>query len=459
MMRDTGYTGRKVTVLGLGREGVSVVRFLAERGAEVTVSDSKRPEELRASLDAVSRWPVRLSLGANIPEAVAGADALFVSPGVPLTNPVVQAARERGVRLDSSLRLFFALCPAPIAGITGSSGKTTTTTLLGEMLRTAGRRVFVGGNIGKTVLEALPEITPDQWVVLEISSFQLELMDRSPHVAVITNVTPNHLDVHPDMEDYIRAKKRILDFQRSDDWAVLNEDDEVTRELASTARARPVRFSRAIEPEGDAAFVRKGVITVRLDGRESPVMARGAVRLRGEHNLENALAACAAGAVCGLPAEAMATAASQFAGVEHRLESVRTLAGVEYVNDSIATTPERTLAGLRAFDRPIVLLLGGRDKHLPLESLAREAQRRCRAVVLYGEAAGLIEEALKEATEGGDGPALVRLRGFAEAVAKASEQARPGDVVLLSPACTSYDMFANFEERGREFKRLGWEMA
>ena len=456
---DTDYTGKKVTVLGLAREGVSVVRFLAERGAEVTVSDSKRPEELRASLDAVSPWPVRLSLGGNRPEAVAGADALFVSPGVPLTNPIVRVARERGVRLDSSMRLFFALCPAPIAGITGSSGKTTTTALLGEMFRTVDRRVFVGGNIGKTVLEALPEITPDQWVVLEVSSFQLELMDRGPAVALITNVTPNHLDVHPDMEDYIRAKRRILDFQGPDDWAVLNADNVVTRDLARAARARLVWFSRMSEPDAEAAFVRRGIITVRLDGRESTVMERGAVRLRGEHNLENVLAACAAAAICGLPVEAMAAAAAQFAGVEHRLESVRTLAGVEYVNDSIATTPERTLAGLRAFDRPVVLLLGGRDKHLPLETLAREAHRRCRAVVLYGEAADLIDGALREAAPSGDGPALARARDFPEAVAKAREQALPGDVVLLSPACTSYDVFANFEERGREFKRLVWEMA
>ena len=447
---------KKVTVVGLGMEGVALVRFLVRQGAQVTVSDSKPAERLTSSLEQIAGLPVRLSLGGNRPEDATGADIVFTSPGVPLDIPALAAARERGVPLSNSMGLFFDLCPCHfIVGITGSSGKTTTTALVGSILEAAGDKVFVGGNIGVTLVDKLAEITPDTRVVLEMSSFQLSIMGQSPRVAAITNITPNHLDQHRSMEEYIEAKKNIIRFQGAGDFAVLNADDPVTRNLVGETAAHVLLFSQKPIPEGDGVFLRDNWIILRRKGHETPILPVDRISLLGRHNWENVMTACAIAAACGVSPKPMAKAVAAFRGIPHRLEWVRELNGVDYYNDSIATTPERAAAALRSFDPPVVLLAGGRDKHLPLDPLVGEVRQHCKAVVLYGESAPLLEEALR----GAQLADMVRCQSFSEAVAAAHRIAARGEVVLLSPACTSYDLFEDFQERGREFKRLVWELA
>lgn len=444
--------GKRVTVIGLGIEGLTLTRYLVGRGAQVTVSDAKLPEQLAENLRQLEGLPVGLSLGDNRPEAVGGADVVFVSQGVPLDIPAVRAARERGIPLSSVTRLFMELCPAPIVGITGSAGKSTTTSLTGEIFRAAfgDDRVHVGGNLGPMPLNHLEDIRPDHWAVLEISHTQLELTDRSPMAAVVTNISPSHLDRYPTMEEYTALKKRIYAFQGPDDCLVLNYDDPVTRGMAAEAAGRVLFFSMEDFPNRDGTFLRGGDVVLRLHEAERRLFPRSAIRLRGDHNVANVLAACALAGACGVPAWAMAQAVAAFHGVEHRLEPAGTVAGVQYINDSIATTPERTIAGLRSFDRPLVLILGGRDKHLPLAGLVAEVALRCTAAVLYGEAAPTLEAALRTVP----GLRLATTEQFAAAVAAATRFAHPGDTVLLSPACTSFDQFPNFETRGHEFKHL-----
>ena len=443
--------GKRATVIGLGREGISLVRFLAERGAQITVSDMKTAEQLRDSLAQIEGLPVKLSLGKNRIADTMEVDIVYVSPGVPLDIPPLVAARERGIPISSSTKLFFQFCPAPIIGITGSSGKTTTTSLVGNIFKEAGRDVFVGGNIGLPLLDKLPEITSASWVVLELSSFQLILMEQSPHAATITNITPNHLDMHPSMEHYIWAKQNILRYQTTRDFAVLNYDDPLMRSIAADCPSQVIFFSQTRELEPEGAFLREGQIMTRYGGREEALLSTQDIKLLGRHNIDNVLTACALATVCGIESEPIARAVTSFKGVEHRLELVAHIKGVAYYNDSIATTPDRTVAGLRAFNQPAILLAGGRDKHLPLETMSEVVAERCKSVILYGEAAQAFEEALS--AQPGH-PQIVRSPSFAEAVSTAYRLAVPGDVVLLSPACASFDLFANFEERGHEFKRL-----
>ncbi len=438
-------------MVGLGIEGVALTRYLVANGAQVTVTDSKPAGELTANLARIEGLPVKLSLGANRPEACAEADLVFVSQGVPLDLPALDAARARSVPLSSATRLFMERCRAPIAGITGSAGKTTTTSLIGAMFEAEGRRVFVGGNIGVVLLDRLDTITAADWVVLEMSHTQLEMAGHSPHIAVVTNVSPSHADRYPVMDDYVGLKRRIYAFQGSHDFLVLNWDDPATRDMAATAPAKPVFFSMAASMPGDGAFMDGEQVVVRWDGVRNNVMPAAAIRLMGDHNKSNVLAACAAATAAGIPFEAQRRAVEGFQGVEHRLEWVRTLNHVDYYNDSIATTPERTIAGLRSFDRPIVLLAGGREKNLPLDGWASEVAGRCRAVVLFGEAGPVLHRALESCS---GGPHHVYVAELPGAVAATAGLAEPGDVVLLSPACTSFDHYPNFEARGRHFKQL-----
>ena len=444
--------GKRTTVVGLGIEGTALVRYLVAQEASVTVSDAKLSEALSDALTRIHGLPVRLSLGENRVEDCLEADVVFVSQGVPLDLPALLAARAHDIPLSSMTRLFMARCPAPIAGITGSAGKTTTTALVGQMFHAAGRPALVGGNIGVTLLDKLEDITARHWVVLEISHTQLELAGRSPNVAAITNISPSHADRYPDMEQYIALKERIYRFQQASDTLVLNWDDPVTRRMAPLAPGRAAYFSVAEEPPGDGAFLRSGQVTLRWDGHETALLPTTAIKLLGVHNVANVLAACAVAAAAGLPPEALRGAVQEFEGIEHRLEWVRSVDGADYYNDSIATSPERTVAGLRSFQRRIVLLAGGKDKRLPLASWVAEATQRCDGVVLFGEAGPLLEEALGSNWRGR--APLARVRTLAEAVAAARCIAAPGDVVLLSPGCASFDQYANFEERGQHFKRL-----
>ncbi len=450
------FSGKRVTVVGLGIEGVDLVRYLAGLGARVTVSDAKPAVKLADRIERINGIPVRLSLGANDPQDLEGADALFLSQGVPLDLAGLASARARGVPIYSMLSLFMELCPGPIAGITGSSGKTTTTALIGEMFRAAERPAFVGGNIGVGLLERLPEITPETWSILEISHTQLQLLARSPRVAAILNVTPNHLDRFS-WEEYRSLKAHILRFQGTQDVAVLGFDDPEARGMDSSIKGRRLWFSLGEELPGEGVFVQEGWATLQRQAGVERLFPLASLRLIGRHNQANALAAAAIAAASGLPAGPMAKAVKSFRGVPHRLEFVAEFGGVDYYNDSIATTPERTLAGIRSFQRPLVLLLGGRDKHLPLEGLASEADRRCRAVVLFGESAEKLEQAFRSRS-GNPSTLLARVSNLTDAAQEARRLAEPGDVVLLSPACASFDAYDNFERRGEHFRRIVQEM-
>lgn len=440
----------RVTVIGLGIEGIDLVRFLAAEGASVTVSDRRPREELREALDAIADFDVRLSLGANRAEDATTADAVFVSQGVPDDNPAVAAALAAGIPVSTMLELFLDRCPAPVTGITGSAGKTTTTALVAAMLEAERLPHVMGGNIGIGLLSLLPQITPTTRVVVEMSHTQLDRVSVSPHVACVTNVTPNHLDRFA-WDDYVELKRRILRFQGPNDIAVLNLDNEVTRGFAEDARGRVVFTSMHGNVPGDGAVLRDGHILRIHDSETAEVIRREEMALRGEHNVENLLAAIAVSAQLGVSVDSAASAARSFTGVPYRLEPVATVRGVLYVNDSIATAPERTLAGLHSYTEPVVLLLGGRDKQLPMGEMATEAVSHCRAVICFGESGDLYAQAVRDAAGGRDFP-LVRVDTVDQAVEAASTLAQAGDVVLFSPAATSFDQYRNFEERGRAFR-------
>ncbi len=456
MTHKQDFRGKRVTVVGLGIEGVDLARYLVGKGALVTVSDSRPAERLAPRLRDLDGLPVILSLGRNDPADTITADHVFVSQGVPLDLPALSAARDRGVPLDSMMRLFLDLCPGPVVGITGSSGKTTVTSLVGAIFAAAGKEHVVGGNIGVGLLSLLDDIGPETWVVLEISHTQLELTAKSPHVACVLNVTPNHLDRYS-WESYVDLKRNILRHQTADDVAVLGYDNEVSRSLAADASGRVVFFSDGADVPGPAALLRDDMIIWRDGMKDTPVLSVGEIPLRGRHNVANVLAATAVASACGIAADAIATAVRGFKAVPHRLEFVAAVDGVAYYNDSIATTPERTLAGVRSFQEPIVLLLGGREKHLPLDEMFREVCGRCRALVFFGEARETLVAAARAACYAIDQekrPDLQVVDTLDDAVPVAQATARPGDVVLLSPACTSFDAYDNFEERGEHFRRL-----
>ena len=376
------FTGKRATLIGLGtRTHVSLARFLVSRGAEVTISDVKPAEKLEEEIRLLGDLPVRMSLGGHRDEDVVSADVVFVTPGASRDLPCLVATSERGIPIRSEIELLFHLCESPIVAITGSSGKTTTTTLTGEILKAQGRRVFVGGNIGMPLIDRLDEIGLDSVVVLELSSFQLEHMTDSPHVAAILNVTPNHLDRHVTMENYANAKKNIILYQKPDDYAILGVDDPIAGSLWPECRGNRLGFSLEREVES-GGFLWSDELLLRYGGREELVCRTGDVKLRGRHNLYNVLAAAAISAAAGADTDSIRQVVTTFTGVEHRLELVREIRGARYYNDSIATAPERTLAALNAYDEPIVLIFGGKSKHLPMEKLIEKVNEKVRALVL-----------------------------------------------------------------------------
>ena len=484
MANQRNVRGLNVVVLGLARQGLALSRWLAAQGAQVTASDVQPAEKLPDALRALEGLPIRLELGGHPLSLLDGCDLLCLSGGVPTDLPVVLEARRRGISLSNDSQLFVERCPATVMGITGSAGKTTTTTLVGEMCRVAGRKTWVGGNIGNPLIGDLDAIASSDLVVMELSSFQLELMTSSPPIAAVLNVTPNHLDRHPSMEAYTAAKAHILDYQSARDTAVLGFDDPVARSLARRVRGAlwmfvgdgsrlPQDWSRLPH-----ASVREGCVVLAQDrpppatrprpdgpgvgrragGRASPgvpVCLVSDIRLRGDHNLLNVLAACALASAAGIEPEAMRQAIIEFTGVAHRLQLVRVRNGVSYYDDSIATAPERLIAALKAFHEPIVLLAGGRDKHLPWDEAAGLIRQRVRRLILFGEMAGLVERAIGNWELGigsSELEAVHRVNTLAEAVGKAAEVAQAGDVVLLSPGGTSFDAFQDFAERGDRFQ-------
>ena len=389
MLRD-----RRVGVVGLAREGTDLARFLAAEGAHVLVNDARPAEKLADRLDDLAGLPIQFVLGGHPVSPTLDVDQLYVSPGVPPELPLLEEARRRGVTITSGTQLFFERCPAPIVGITGSSGKTTTTTLVGRIFEQAGRHSFVGGNIGVPLLNRLSEITPDSWVILELSSFQLEPMTVSPHIAAITNITPNHLDRHHTMEAYTAAKLQILNHQRHNDVAVLNADDPGSAALRPNGQV--VRFS--IERKVDGAYLDDDTLVLDHAGRRQNICRRDELQVPGLHNVANVLTACAIASAAGIEVDSMRAAALAFTGVRHRLELVAEIDGVRYVNDTIATAPERSLAALAVYaGTPFVLLAGGRDKHLPMDEWGRVIAKGGRALITFGEAAPQIEQAARDA--------------------------------------------------------------
>jgi UDP-N-acetylmuramoylalanine--D-glutamate ligase len=455
------WSGKKVIVIGAARQGTALSRYLASKGAQVILTDMHSLDELPANLPDLEKLGIQLRLGGHPLELLEGADLVCVSGGVPLTIPFIQAALQRGIPLSNDSQIFLEACPAQVIGITGSSGKTTTTALVGLMaqkyfeMKQNGHRAWVGGNIGNPLIEQVDQIDEDDLVVLELSSFQLELMTRSPQIAAILNITPNHLDRHGSMQAYIAAKSRILRFQHPGDVAILNRDDPGSWSLAENLKSDLISFGfQKPDSKQNGTYIYKDAIWLQL-GRESlKMLPLEWIQLPGRHNIANVLAACAIAAAASLALPAIQTAIEEFTGIPHRLEFIRNINGADWYNDSIATAPERTMAAIEAFEGPLVLLLGGRDKNLPWDDLAQLIHQRVRAVVLFGEAAGLIEKALGAVKKGETLQVISRCNTLEEAVQAAAKLAQPGDTVLLSPGCTSFDAFKDFEERGEYFRKL-----
>lgn len=449
------FAGKRVAVVGLGISNLPLIRFLQRKGALITGCDKKRIDELEEKIPYLEEAGCTLKLGLNYLSTLHDHDIVFLTPGMRKNLPEVERAKAAGVVVSSEMRLFFELCRAPILGITGTSGKTTTTMLAGRILEAGGDQVWVGGNIGQPLIEEVEKIPSTAKVVLELSSFQLEDLTQSPHLAVVTNVTPNHLDQHASMEEYREAKKRIFRFQEKNDACVLNHDDPVTRKMAGECPGRVVYFSRRREL-AEGAFLKGSELVLRLNGREEQLCHQADLKLLGVHNVENVLAAAAATSLFGAKVEAIRRAVTTFTGVPHRLELVRERQGVRYYNDSIATTPARAMAGLNAFETPVVLIAGGYDKKLPFDEFGKAVVKRAKAVVLLGVTADQIQQAIEHGAQGlyRKAPPVVRVASLDEAVKEAARLAEPGDVVLLSPACASYDLFLNFEERGQRFRDL-----
>ncbi|MBO4915483.1 MAG: UDP-N-acetylmuramoyl-L-alanine--D-glutamate ligase [Oscillospiraceae bacterium] len=447
----SNLSGKTVAVLGIGVSNTPLVELLCKNGVRVIACDKKEHEALGETADKLEKLGAELRLGDNYLKDI-GADVIFRTPGMRPDVPELLAAKEKGSTVTSEMQVFFEACPCPIIAVTGSDGKTTTTTVISEFLREAGKKVWLGGNLGHPLLAEADRIAPEDYAVVELSSFQLLDMTRSPHIAVITNLAPNHLDVHRDMDEYIAAKKNIFLHQNTLDTAIFNLDNDITRALSEQAPASVRLFSRRSEV-ADGAFVRDGAIWLRRGGEEREVLKTAEIRIPGQHNVENYCAAVAA--VDGLvPDEVIRKVAREFSGVEHRIELVRERRGVRWYNDSIASSPTRTIAGLRSFPEKVILIAGGYDKHIPFAPLAPEIVEHVKLLILCGATA----DAIRAAVTGFEGyrgePEMVECKTLQEAVDLASVRAEKGDVVTLSPACAAFDQFKNFMERGKVFKQM-----
>ena len=448
--------GKKVAFIGAGVSHKRCIEQFVELGAQVTLCDQKKSiEDFGDYADTLRRLNVALSLGEHYTDGFAGQDIIMRTPGYEYFKPELQAAKAAGAMVTSEVELFFEFCPCEIVAVTGSDGKTTTTTLISKMFEAAGRKVFLGGNIGAALLPQLADVTPDAVAVVELSSFQLISMRRSPKVAVVTNVTPNHLDHHKDMQEYIDAKRNILLWQVPPCRAVLGYENDITRAMQSDCKGEQVWFTRLHETDR-GAFLRASDDTLCYaeNGVVTPVLPRAEIKLRGLHNVENLLAAIAA--VWGrVPVEAMRQVGSTFTGVEHRIEPVRVLDGVTYYNASIGPRPPRTIAGLRSFNQKLILIAGGYDKHIPYEPLAPEVIRHVKTLILMGATGPRIEKVVREHPDfAASGLVIEHADNMQHAVELARAAAHPGDEIILSPASASFDLYPNFEVRGREFKKI-----
>ena len=448
---------KTVAVIGVGVSNTPLLELLLAEGIRVTACDKRSREQMGEQAEHLEQLGCELHLGADYLKDL-DADVIFRTPGLRPDVPEIAACVDRGAVLTSEMEVFFEVCPCTIIAVTGSDGKTTTTTIIAELLKAAGKRVWVGGNIGHPLLCEADGMLATDYAVLELSSFQLMTMKHSPHIAVVTNLAPNHLDVHRDMAEYVAAKENIFRHQSGEDVAVFNADNDITAEQSRRAPGRARLFSRQDEV-ADGVFLRGEDIVCRSGGHERVIMTAGGIKIPGVHNVENYMAAIAA--VDGLvPDEVIRRFAREFGGVEHRIELVRTYRGVRYYNDSIASSPSRTIAGLRSFREKVILIAGGYDKHIPFDVLGPEIVEHVKLLVLCGATADKIRAAVENAPGYQPGkPEILDVTPFTAAVEAARDRAQPGDVVTLSPACAAFDQFKNFAERGKFFKSIvnGWQ--
>ena len=453
-------------VIGAARQGLALARYLAQHGAQVVLNDQRPAEQLSDARLALAGLPVEWVCGGHPLELLDGIDLLCPSGGVPLTLPLIQAAQQRGIPLSNDSQIFLEVCPCLTIGITGSAGKTTTTSLVGRILAQVigAEHTWVGGNIGSPLLAVVDQMQPGDIAVIELSSFQLELMTLSVDIAAVLNITPNHLDRHGTMGAYQAAKSRIIAYQSPHGIAILGRDDPAAWSLAPLAPGLLHSFGFNPSPSNEPGSYLDGDQICLWDGQVSqPVLSRRSILLRGDHNLLNVLAACAITAAVSstapqLPLDAMRAAIESFPGVPHRLEWVRNWNGAAWYNDSIATAPERAMADIRSFAEPLVLLAGGRDKHLPWADFAGLVHQRVDHLVLFGEAAELIYQAVGPVTAGCRPFTISRCTGLQEAVQAAASVATPGHVVLLAPGGTSFDEFRDFEHRGEAYRKWVLEL-
>ena len=443
---------KKVAFIGIGVSNKDVIKMFAEKGIETEARDKASREKLGAAADELEKAGAKLLLGESYLDGI-DADVVFRTPGMNWWNPALCALRKEGKAVTSEMEVFFDLCPCKKYGVTGSDGKTTTTTLISEFLSVAGKTVHKGGNIGRALLPIVEKIKDDDCAVVELSSFQLISMRRSPDVAVVTNVAPNHLDVHKDMEEYIEAKRNILLHQNAFSVTVLNADNVITASMAELVRGELRWFSHT-KPVENGAFLREdGMLCYCEHGKVTELFPKTDIKIPGMHNVENYLTAIAA--VWGeVPVEVIHNIAENFGGVEHRIELVRELDGVKWYNDSIATSPTRTIAGLSCFDQKVILICGGYDKHIPYEPLAPHLINKVKLLILSGPTAPKIADALQNDPNYNGEPEVIFVNSMEEAVATAYGYAEEGDIVTLSPASASFDLYPNFEVRGKHYKEL-----
>lgn len=443
---------KRVAVIGIGVSNTPLIKTLCQAGINVTACDKNDRASFGPLAEELEAMGASLKLGEHYLDGL-DQDIIFRSPGIRPDIPPFLAAIERGSELTSEMEVFFRVCPCRIIAVTGSDGKTTTTTLISEMLKNAGYTVHLGGNIGKPLLSEAAEMKPEDIAVLELSSFQLMTLDHSPDIAVFTNLSPNHLDIHKSMEEYALAKENIFSHQSPEGIAIFNRDNELTHEMACRAPGKVLEFSRR-QPVENGTCLDKDRIVVMQDGVPHVLFDPARILIPGLHNVENYLAAIAA--VQGLvPDKVILHTAETFPGVEHRIELVRTINGVRYYNDSIASSPTRTIAGLRSFNQKLILIAGGYDKKIPFDVMGQEILEHVKILVLTGHTADKIYDAVVSTegyTEGN--PVILREDDFKQAVLAASHAAEEGDVVILSPACASFDHFKNFAQRGRFFKEI-----
>ncbi len=450
-------SSKKIAILGIGVSNTPLILDFLSKGARVYACDRRNREQLGETAEKLEAAGAELCLGEDYLKNLE-VDIIFRTPGMSFYQPELSAARKKGIAVTSEMEVFFDLCPATIFAITGSDGKTTTTTLIAEMLKAQGRTVHVGGNIGNPLLPEIENIKPDDVVVVELSSFQLISMRKSPDVAVVTNVAPNHLDVHKDMDEYVEAKKNIILHQNAFSRTVLNYDNQITNGFRDYVRGQSLGFSMERRVKNGAWLDDKGVLHMSYRGIDAPIMSKKDITILGDHNVENYLTAIAA--VWGyVSAENIRKVAKEFKGVEHRIEFVREVDGVKYYNDSIASSPTRTIAGLKAFDRKVILLAGGYDKHIPFEPMAPFVTEKVKLLLLCGPTAKAIETAVKSDPNYKEGcPEIIHTKDLAESIKVAHSKAVSGDIVTLSPACASFDAFPNFAARGKFFKEKVMEL-